>query len=104
LRFAQGSSEVEPMPRVDVKVYYVEMRHRPSGERIPPPIEGLSVIHARKPTVSYYRFLYNTVGREYYWYSRGRLADADLATILGNPGIEVHVLHLDGTPAGFAEL
>jgi GNAT superfamily N-acetyltransferase len=61
------------------------------------------VIHARKPTVAYYRFLYDGVGKEYHWHSRGRLTDAQLAAILGDPLNEVHVLHADGTPAGFVE-
>jgi GNAT superfamily N-acetyltransferase len=54
--------------------------------------------------VAYYRFLYNTVGKDYHWYSRGRLSDADLATATQNPLNEVYVLHVEGTPAGFAEL
>ena len=66
--------------------------------------EGLSVIHAQMPSVAYYRFLYSAVGREYHWYSRGRLPDAEIAAILQDPLNEVHVLHVDGSPAGFAEL
>jgi len=48
--------------------------------------------------------LYSTVGKDYHWYSRGNLADDALAAILKNPLNEVHVLHIEGTPAGFAEL
>src|SRR6185436_15601002 len=63
-----------------------------------------TVLHARRPSVDFYRFLYDTVGRAYHWYSRGKLPDADLAAIMNNPQIEVHVLYTDGAPAGFAEL
>lgn len=91
------------MPQLDVTVFYLEMRQRPV-RTIPPPREGLTVVWAKRPTVAYYRFLYNTVGREYHWYSRARLRDEDLATILHNPLNEVHVLFADGTPAGFVEL
>jgi GNAT superfamily N-acetyltransferase len=93
----------ERMTIIDVKVFYLEML-APSRRTITTPREGLSIIQARKPTVPFYRFLYNTVGREYHWYSRGKLTDAELATVLANPLNEVHVLHADGTPAGFAEL
>src|SRR5262245_14364234 len=90
------------MARVDVTVYYLEMHCRPAGE-VPPPKEGLTVVHAKRPTVAYYRFLYDAVGREYYWYSRGKLTDEELAAVLREPLNEVHVLHDEGTPAGFVE-
>lgn len=86
----------------DVKVFYLEMRAHVACE-VAPPRAGLLVLHARRPSVPYYRFLYNTVGKEYHWYSRGKLTDAELAAVLGHPANEVHVLHADGSPAGFVE-
>ena len=71
---------------------------------VPPPRDGLSVIHAKKPSVAYYRFLYDAVGRDYDWTSRQKLSDAELAALLNDPRLEVHVLMVDGVPAGFAEL
>jgi GNAT superfamily N-acetyltransferase len=90
------------MALVDVKVFYLEMWALPAGA-VPPPREGLTVVRAKRPSVAYYRFLYNTVGKDYHWYSRGRLTDAELDAVLRDPLNEVHVLHLDGTPAGFVE-
>jgi GNAT superfamily N-acetyltransferase len=91
------------MPVVDVKVYYLEML-APNHRKAASPREGLAVIHGKKPTVAYYRFLYNSVGKDYHWYSRGRLPDAELAATIQHPLNEVYVLHVDGVPAGFAEL
>jgi GNAT superfamily N-acetyltransferase len=91
------------MAVVDVKVFYLEML-APCSRTILAPRGGFSVIHARSPTVAYYRFLYNTVGKDYHWFSRGKLSDADLSATIQTPLNEVHVLHVDGTPAGFAEL
>jgi GNAT superfamily N-acetyltransferase len=71
---------------------------------VPPPREGLAVVHARRPTVAYYRFLYDAVGRDYGWPRCNRLSDAELAALLNDPRLEVHVLTADGVPAGFAEL
>jgi GNAT superfamily N-acetyltransferase len=71
---------------------------------VPPPKEGLAVVHAKKPTVAYYRFLYDAVGRDYDWTSRKKLSDAELAALLHGPRLEVHVLMADGVPAGLAEL
>jgi GNAT superfamily N-acetyltransferase len=86
-----------------VKTTYLQMLARP--ERVvPPPMDGLAVVHARRPTVAYYRFLYDAVGRDYDWTSRKKLSDAELAALLGDPRLEVHVLMVDGVPAGLAEL
>jgi GNAT superfamily N-acetyltransferase len=91
------------MPVVDEKVYYLQMLTH-ARRALAAPRDGLTVIHAKKPTLAYYRFLYEAVGKAYRWYSRGKLSDAQLADILHNPLNEVHVLHVAGTPAGFAEL
>jgi GNAT superfamily N-acetyltransferase len=86
-----------------VTTTYLEMLARPQRE-VPPAREGISVVHARRPSVAYYRFLYDAVGKEYDWTTRRKMPDADLAAIVGDPRDEVHVLMADGSPAGFAEL
>lgn len=91
------------MSTIDVTVYYLEMLSHVHNS-VPAPRDGLSVVHARRPTVAYYRFLYDAVGADYDWYSRKKLSDAELAAILADPRDEVHVLFVDGVPAGFAEL
>jgi GNAT superfamily N-acetyltransferase len=88
---------------VKVTITYLEMLARPQRV-VPPPREGLAIVHAKKPPVAYYRFLYDAVGRDYDWTSRRRLSDAELAALLNDPRLEVHVLMADGVPAGFAEL
>jgi GNAT superfamily N-acetyltransferase len=86
-----------------VTTYYLEMLG-PSQRIVPPPREGLAVIHAKKPPVAYYRFLYDAVGRDYDWSNRKKLSDAQLAALMNEFWLEVHVLMVDGVPAGFAEL
>ena len=91
------------MELVEVTVHYLEMlalTHR----AVPAPRDGLTVVHVQSPTVPCYRFLYNAVGADFYWLSRRKMSDEGLAAILGDPRNEMHVLHVDGTPAGFAEL
>jgi len=83
--------------------YYLQMFARPE-RAVRPPREGLSIVHAKKPTVSYYSWLYDTVGGEYHWISRTKLKDDELRAIIHDPRVEVHVLMVDGVPAGFAEL
>lgn len=91
------------MPTVNITVYYLEMLSR-SQRAVPAPREGLTVVQAKRPSVAFYRFLYNTVGQAYNWHSRGRLPDTELAALIQDPLNEVHVLYAEGTPAGFAEL
>jgi len=86
-----------------VKTSWLQMFAHPQGP-VQPPRDGLVVVHAKKPPVAYYRFLYDAVGGDYDWTSRKKLSDAELAALLHDPGLEVHVLMADGVPAGFAEL
>lgn len=82
---------------------YLEMFPSRPGDA-PAPIAGVTVVHARNPTVAYYRFLYDAVGRDWNWRSRKNLPDEELAKIIHDPRDELHVLFIDGVPAGFAEL
>ena len=91
------------MEMVEVTVFYLEML-RPSHRVVPAPRDELSVLHLPAPGVAEYRSLYNAVGHEFHWLSRRKLSDTDLAAILQNPSNELHVLHVAGIPAGFAEL
>jgi GNAT superfamily N-acetyltransferase len=86
-----------------VKTTYVQLFAQPK-RTIPQPRDGISIVHAQKPTIAYYRFLYDAVGRPWNWTSRKKLSDAALAAIIHDPRDEVHVLFVDGVPAGFVEL
>jgi GNAT superfamily N-acetyltransferase len=87
---------------VDVTVFYLEML-APSQRDVPVPRGGLTVLHARAPSVPYYRCLYDAVGKDYHWLSRRKLLDEQLAAILNDPLNELQVLEVDGSSAGFAE-
>ena len=91
------------MEQVEVTVYYLEMLAA-SRRSVPAPRDRLRVVHVQSPTVPYYRSLYNAVGEDYRWLGRRKLSDEALAAIIRDPLNELHVLHVAGTPAGFAEL
>ncbi|MCA9008666.1 MAG: GNAT family N-acetyltransferase [Planctomycetaceae bacterium] len=91
------------MEMVETTVYSLEMRV-PSNRMVPAPREGLSVVHLTTATVEFYRPLYNAVGKKYRWLSRRKMTDEQLAALLCEPKNELHVLYVDRTPAGFAEL
>ncbi|MGH6918164.1 MAG: GNAT family N-acetyltransferase, partial [Geminicoccaceae bacterium] len=52
----------------------------------------------------FYRYLYDEIGRDWTWYERNLLDDAELAAIIHDPAVEVNVLFADGRTAGLAEL
>src|SRR5947209_8470591 len=87
---------------MSITVTYLQMSARPE-RAVPTARDGLAVVHAKHPTIGYYRYLYDAVGRDWNWTSRKKLSDAALGAIIHDPRDEIHVLHVDGVPAGFAE-
>ena len=91
------------MKTVSVKTIYLEMP-APPDRVVPPPVEGVEVIRAKKPKIVFYRHLYDLVGSDWNWLERKRLADDELSGIIHDERVELYVLHVDGEPAGFGEL
>jgi len=91
---------------IEVTITYLEMRGRPARAPAPLPRTGskIALMRAERPTVGFYRYLYNAVGRPWRWYERNRLSDEALGAIIGDAQVEIHVLYCDGAPAGYAEL
>jgi len=100
------SDEAEVAPEgIECVVTYLEMRASPKLPRLQPPRgKKLALMRAEPPTVSFYRYLYDAVGRDWRWTLRKRLSDATLRTIIEDPAVELYVLHVGGVPAGFSEL
>ncbi len=93
----------DPCDRVQVRVTFLRMAHAPAYPPRPLP-GGTQVLPVREPTVAFYRFLYNTVGGPYLWWLRRAAPDREIATLLANPRLTLHVLYRGGAPAGFYEL
>ena len=92
------------MTRITDTVTYLEMFERPSPRPLPAPLGKLALIRADACTVSFYRYLYETVGTPWIWFERRSISDAALAAELAKPTTEVFVLYVDGSPAGYFEL
>ena len=97
------ASRDEPCETIAVTVTFLRMETPPMtvGQEIPG-VTRLERVHA--PTVGFYRYLYNNVGADYVWWLRRITPDKELARLLDDPGVEIHVLYKDGEPAGFFEL
>jgi ribosomal protein S18 acetylase RimI-like enzyme len=92
------------MPELDDVITYLEMHERPSLPRVHPPPGKLALIQAEGCTVSFYRYLYQTVGTPWLWYERNLLDDEILAAQIQKPTTEIFVLYVGGVPAGYFEL
>jgi GNAT superfamily N-acetyltransferase len=92
------------MALLDDVITYLEMRERPSGPPVPAPFGKHALMRAEHCTVSFYRYLYETVGTPWLWYERRLISDAALADEIQKPTTEIFVLHVGGVPAGYFEL
>jgi len=93
----------EPCETIAVTVTFLRMDNPPFS--VAPAIPGATKLErVLTPTVGFYRYLYNTVGADYVWWLRRITPDAELAKMLEDPSLEIHVLYKDGEPAGFFEL
>jgi GNAT superfamily N-acetyltransferase len=90
--------------KLEVLITYLEMTARPALTSAQPPGAEITVVRAKNPTVSFYRFLYNSVGEPWHWYERRDMDDDALRTIVQHPDVEVCVLRVEGVPAGYVEL
>jgi GNAT superfamily N-acetyltransferase len=89
---------------LDDVITYLEMRERPAGRRVPAPLDKLALMRAENCTVTFYRYLYNTVGEPWLWIERRLIDDRALAAHISKPTIEIFVLYVRGVPAGYFEL
>jgi ribosomal protein S18 acetylase RimI-like enzyme len=92
------------MALLDDVITYLEMHVKPTAPPVPAPFGKLALMRAEDLTVSFYRYLYETVGTPWLWYERRLLDDTTLATQITKPTTEVFVLYVGGVPAGYFEL
>ena len=92
------------MVRVSVVVTFLRMDRAPA-EPAPDLPAGMQVCLEPYCSVATYRFLYNTVGAPYVWWLRRTNTDQQIAGLLRNPALSIHVLQdADKRIAGFYEL
>jgi len=91
---------------LDVTVTQLEMRRpeNPVPVRAPVMQNALTFQRVRETTISFYRYLYETVGEPWLWYERRNTDDDSLRAILNDENIAVVALYYGGVPAGFAEI
>jgi len=98
-----AARQPEPTVTVAVEVTFLRMAARPDTPAPPLP-SGYQVVSVPHCSVAFYRYLYDTVGRDWLWWLRRTATDAEVAAMLANPQIAIRVLYRGGEPAGFYEL
>ena len=93
----------EPCVDVAVDVTFLRMDAPPTAAPRPLP-EGMRIERVARPSVPFYRYLYNTVGEPWLWWMRRAAPDGEIAALMAHPLIGVHVLYGGGEPLGFYEL
>jgi GNAT superfamily N-acetyltransferase len=89
--------------QIDVTRTYLEMTH-PDQLRAVPVVPPARVECVERCPLSFYRYLYREVGRNYRWTDRLAWSDEQLRSHLATPGVSVWVMYAGGSPAGYFEL
>ena len=96
-----GYSDV-PAGKIAAIVTHLEMTARPAPR--PDPAGTWSLRRVEMPPLDWYRDLYRRVGLEWLWISRMRMPDAELATIVQSPLMEIYALAHEGRDEGLLEM
>jgi ribosomal protein S18 acetylase RimI-like enzyme len=97
---------VLPFPTKMVSVTTTSL-HIPAREQFRPAFKDdpdLLILEMREPSVAFYRFLYDAVGRDYVWIDRLPWSDAQYHEYLSRPTTTVLVLYVRGIPVGYIDL
>ncbi|MFC7332003.1 GNAT family N-acetyltransferase [Rhodocista pekingensis] len=98
------TDDAVPAGKLRTIVTFLEMAEAPRPRHRPPPFERMALLRAEGCTVSFYRYLYATVGEPWLWHTRRRLSDDALRAIIQDEKVEVFVPYVAGVPAGYVEL
>ncbi len=63
-----------------------------------------TIAHINSPDVAFYRFLYDSVGKDWRWRDRLNWHDEKLHAVLAAPTTSLYVLYEGGLPGGYIEL
>lgn len=92
------------MPQVEVTTWYLEMLAPDQLEAASPANYPLRIEQASVPSPEFSRFLYTSVGGNWYWLNRLDWSYQQWLAYLDRPEVETWVAYVDGTPAGYIEL
>lgn len=90
---------------VETTVTFLEMTAPPNSRRpYRSQMQQIALLRAQTPPTHFYRYLYDTVGKNYHWVKRRTMKPDDLRQLIQSPALEIYVLNAGGVPAGMGEL
>ena len=89
---------------LETVITFLEMTAPPRRAPRPVPMRKIAILRAETPPLSFYLWLYRTVGGDWNWTDRLAMPSEDLLAVIHDPAVEIMVLYVGGVPAGFAEL
>ncbi len=92
------------MPLIEVTRTYLEMNCPEELRPVALPSGGTRLDLVQRCPVSFHRFLYREVGRNYHWRDRLTWSDTQVREYLDDPGTALYVCYQEGAPAGYFEL
>lgn len=101
---SNGAPPLRAVKQIDVTITYLDMLKPP--DRPPPvrPNEAVRVARLDKPTLAYYRWLYDAVGSKWLWFERKRMSDEAVRGVIEDSLLQIWVLSVGHVPAGFFEI
>ena len=71
--------------RIPMTVTFLGMNSKPSVVPPPQPRGKVALLRCEKPPIHFYRYLYDTIGADYYWVDRKKLSPEGLAEVIHDP-------------------
>jgi hypothetical protein len=90
--------------RIPMTVTFLEMNAKPTALPPPQPRGKVALLRSEKTPTHFYRYLYDTIGNDYYWVDRKKLTPEALGEVIHDPCNLLFILYTDGNPSGMAEL
>ena len=92
-----------PPGKLAAVVTYLEMLTQPEFVAVPKTSE-FEIRRVTQPDLDWYRRLYRRIGEPWLWFSRLRMSDEELRSVLDDPEIDIFVLSSGGEDHGLLEL
>jgi GNAT superfamily N-acetyltransferase len=83
---------------------YLQMTSPSDLRGAPAPTDGVLVARIGECPPSFFRYLYEEVGRAHHWVDRLSWTDEQIRARLQDPAVSLHVLTVGESPAGYFEL
>ncbi|NNU15330.1 GNAT family N-acetyltransferase [Parvularcula sp. ZS-1/3] len=99
-----ASPKSSVLERHEVTIHYLEQKAPREQTPLPMPARKLALMRAEEPPISFYRFLFNTIGEPHRWISRRYMPDEELQKHIHDPDVHIYVLYTNGSPIGYGEI